>query len=284
MSAEVLTPVAAIYDELRALNAAWSVHVGRPGAEPGWVTGDDLRDAARGPFHQLLCAIGERAGTRDRRTIAASFALRYGWGSAMAIAPFLRYRCVPDVSLGNIALKFKPSTFFERTAIYDPRGTMIAADPRAGHASIATVADEAALVRVLRRTLYEQALPVVDALYRWSGFARRGTWGMVTSSWAAQFTGLCENRADHRVVWPVLDAFFAGDDLMAEMQPRLHAVAYRDHVHLYQRRASCCRYYLLPQGDLCASCPLVPHDERLARNQEWMAEQIDRTAPGAGHS
>jgi hypothetical protein len=34
------------------------------------------------------------------------------------------------------------------------------------------------------------------------GFARRGTWGMITSSWAAQFTGLCEDPTDQRSVQP----------------------------------------------------------------------------------
>ena len=28
--------------------------------------------------------------------------------------------------------------------------------------------------------------------------------------------------------------------------------------------------YLLPQMELCASCPLVSHEERFARNLEWL--------------
>ena len=46
----------------------------------------------------------------------------------------------------------------------------------------------------------------------------------------------------------------------------------------YQRRASCCRYYLLPQGSLCASCPLVSDEERLAKNLDWMREQLSKKA------
>jgi len=42
----------------------------------------------------------------DRRTIAASFAMRFGWASGMAIAPYLRAGCVPDVSLDNASFKF----------------------------------------------------------------------------------------------------------------------------------------------------------------------------------
>jgi hypothetical protein len=120
-------------------------------------------------------------------------------------------------------------------------------------------------------------------LYDWSGFAPRGTWGMLTSSWAAHFTALGDNRDDQRSMLPTIESFFAGHDLAAEMQPRLHPVTYRDITHVYQRRASCCRYYLLPQGDLCASCPLVSHEDRLARNIDWMQRQLERQTPGPGH-
>lgn len=284
MSNLAVSPVVDIYDNLRSLNASWAVHVGQPATEPGWVHGDALTDAGSGPFNDLLRNIGERAKTNDKRTIAASFCLRYGWASAMAIAPYLRYRCVPDIALSNISLKFKESTFFERTAIHEPRGVMVAGDPRANHRSIATVADDHALVRELRRALVDQAIPVVESLYQWSGFARRGSWGMITSSWASQLTGLSEDRQDHRTVWPAIDALFAGDDIVTAMQPLMHAVTYKEHTHLYQRRASCCRYYLLPDGDLCASCPLVSHDERVVRNQEWMQQQIERAGAGRGHS
>ena len=68
------------------------------------------------------------------------------------------------------------------------------------------------------------------------------------------------------------------------MRPRLHAVAYRDAVHVYQRRASCCRFYLVPEGELCASCPLVAHEARLERNLAWMKRQIDVTVVRQGHS
>jgi hypothetical protein len=36
--------------------------------------------------------------------------------------------------------------------------------------------------------------------------------------------------------------------------------------------------YLLPQGNLCASCPLVSHDERLRRNAEFMERQLVRAS------
>jgi hypothetical protein len=276
------SPVADIYLALQALDASWRVEIGQPDGL-GWITGAALREARSGPFHELLLRIGERAHTTNRLTIAASFALRYGWASAMAIAPYLRYQCVPDISLENVSFKFRPSTFFEGTAIHEARGVVAASDVRAGHESLSTVSDEAALLRELRRALTAQAAPVVEALYHWSGFARIGTWGMLTSSWAAHFTGLCEHRTDQRAMLPMIESFFAGNDLVTKMQPRMHAVACGETVHLYQRRASCCRWYLLPQGELCASCPLVSDEERVQRNLVWMKKQLERSVPSGGH-
>lgn len=282
MNEPTTSPVAEIYAALLSLDASWHVEIGRP-AGVGWIAGSDLRNAKSGPFHELLLRIGERSMTANRLTIAALFALRYGWASAMAIAPYLRHQCVPDISLENVSFKFKPSTFFERTAMHEARGTVTASDARAGHDSLWTVPDDEALLRELRNALTVQATPVVEALYEWSGFARIGTWGMLTSSWAAQFTALCENRNDQRPMLPVIESLFDGNDVVAKMRPRMHAVAYGEAIHLYQRRASCCRWYLLPQGELCASCPLVSDDERVRRNRAWMKKQLERSVPSGGH-
>jgi ferric iron reductase protein FhuF len=128
-------------------------------------------------------------------------------------------------------------------------------------------------------------MPVVEALHEWSGFARRGTWGMLTSSWASHITGLHGDNRDQRPAMSTLRDFFAGDDLVAIMQPRMHEVTCLGVTHLYQRRASCCRIYLLPNNELCASCPLVSQDERLDRNRAWMKTQLAReSGPRAGHA
>jgi ferric iron reductase protein FhuF len=136
--------------------------------------------------------------------------------------------------------------------------------------------DAADLLRVLRQELEQQATPVVDALYDWSGFSRKGSWGMITSSWAAQFITVCGVLSQQMNALPFLLKLFEGEDEIDKMKPLLHPVTLRGVTHLYQRRASCCRYYLLPKGDLCASCPLVCNEERLKRNKEWMEVQLNR--------
>jgi hypothetical protein len=227
----------------------------------------------------------ERAKTDDRKTMAASFALRVGWAGAVAIAPYLTHGTVPRVGLDNVSIKFRDTTLYERTAIHEPCGW----EPRPGVGQQSNAVDDApagadsaprsrALLRRLRHELAGQAAPVVRALQDWSGFAPRGSWGMITSSWAAQFITVCERLGGQALAAPILEDFFTGDDDIGRMQPRVHAVTMEGVTQLYQRRASCCRYYLLPKGDLCASCPLVSHDERLRRNHEFMARQLARKA------
>jgi ferric iron reductase protein FhuF len=263
--------VAHVFEALRHINPSWTVELGRPVPGDGWISGAELVNPSSGPLHELLQRIGARVQTADRRTIAALYAMRFGWASAMAIAPYVKFTAVPDVSLENVSLKFTPSTFLERMAIHEPSGV-------AGKAG-----DRHLLRQALRQQLTAQAVPVVEALHQWSGFAPRGTWGMLTSSWAAHLINLSADGPDQRGVLPELQRFFEGDDLAAVMQPRVHPVTYRDATHLYQRRASCCRFYLVPEGELCASCPLVSQEERIARNVAWMKQQLDGTAGSRGH-
>jgi hypothetical protein len=184
---------------------------------------------------------------------------------------------VPLVGLSNISLKFREDTLFERTAIYEPSGIVFAREAGISpHPRVQICVDTDTLRRVLRQELEQQAAPIVEALYQWSGFSRKGSWGMITSSWASQYINVCGHSGSQTDALPVLSAFFDGYDEIARMKPRLNPVTLREVTHLYQRRASCCRYYLHPQGDLSASCPLVSDAERTSRNLEWMEQQLNR--------
>ena len=281
------SPVETSLLSLRALDPTWRVDLGMPpqalnGFEfgaPFWMRGVDLRRAHEGPFHVLLQAIGEGLGTSDRRTIAASFALRFGWSAFAAIGPYIVHRCVPDISLENISLLFTEHTSFERTAIHSPVGAVLDKNPGdsgATHPLIQTVDDPAALLALLRSALRTQAMQVVDTLHGWSGFSKKGSWGLITSSWASLFLLVYDRVGSQMEAWPVMRAFFQGEDEIAAMAPQLHPLSVGNVTQLYQRRGSCCRFYLLPAGSLCASCPLVSPEERKQRNLTWMKQQFGR--------
>jgi hypothetical protein len=266
-----------LYQELRALQPTWQVDIGRPQG-PGWIPGTAFRIAGAGPFNALLSRIGDRLRTTDRRTIAAAFALRYGWSAGMALAPCLLGDCVPTITLDNVSFKFGDNTLFERVALHHPTGVMLHPGGGTPHPLIQWLPSHQDLVRWLRTSLVHQAQPIVDTLYAWSRCARKGLWGMITSSWGAQFMQICEaiDAQPSGVQYAV--PFFAGTDVVAQMQPSFYPVTYHHVTHLYHRRAACCRYYLLPQGSYCASCPLLSQEERMQRNRTWMQDLLDPAA------
>ena len=198
--------VESVFAELQTLDPKWRVDIGRPEDDTGWIRGTDMLRADQGPFHALLERIGTRFKTRDRMTVAASFALRFGWVASVAIVPFLARRCVPHVGLSNISLKFKENTLFERIAIHEPKGTI--AGGLSSSPLIHCVPDAGALLRVLRTELVDQTQPVVDALYQWSGFSRKGSWGMITSAWAAHFTEVHGRTGSQSDALPSILEFF----------------------------------------------------------------------------
>jgi hypothetical protein len=267
-------PLVSIFRALHARHSNWYVEIGKPSGT-GWIAGTDLRTAMQGPFHTLLSAIGEGLHTSDRLTIVASFALRYGWASGIAIAPYLFYQCVPKISLDNVSFKFHANTLFERAALHQPEGVMLQQDGLRQHSSIQVLSDTKALLSSLRDNLVQQAEPIVEALYHWSHFSIRGTWGLITSSWGSQFTTISREIDGPERVLPHVRQLFEGDDVVSQMQPHFYPVTYQNATHVYHRRSSCCRFYKIPQGQLCASCPVVSQEERIRQNQVYMKHLLE---------
>jgi ferric iron reductase protein FhuF len=272
------SPIAAVCQAVRARLPAWAVDLGRP-CGTGWTPGSDLRRADEGPFRALLARIGERLHTVDRRTIAASFALRYGWSSGMAVAPYLLYGCVPALTLDRVWFHFRGRMSDDRVAWHRPTGAMLRQDGMAPYPSVEYLPGPKAVVARLRTSLVRQADPVVDALSAWSQFARRGVWGLITSAWGAQFVRVCGEVGQQTDALPHLRQLFVGDDVVSQMQPRFYLVTYQQVTHVYHRGASCCRYYLLQPGQYCASCPLLSQEERLRRHIEWMKTLVASHEP-----
>jgi hypothetical protein len=110
-----------IYEQLRKLHPNWYVEFGKR-AGGGWIPGKELQEPDIGAFNALLARIGQRLKTSDRKIIAASFALRFGWSAGAAVAPFLLHQCVPDIGLENVSLKFNDFTLFEKVSMHEARG------------------------------------------------------------------------------------------------------------------------------------------------------------------
>jgi hypothetical protein len=283
-------PISSCYERLRKIHPNWYVEWGRHDSD-GWIPGKAFANAFDGRFQELLERIGMRMSTSDRKVIAASFALRFGWSAAAVVAPFLLEQCVPDVRLDNISLRFSETTFFEKVALRTARGMIVLHD--GGRVRLVQCNDDdlenegsisesdfdslqirSYLQAELRRVLFEQAEPVVDTLYAWARFSKRAIWGQITSSWGAQFVNIYAQLGRHFEALESVRSFFGEPPaFMANAQPRFYPVTHFGLTRIYHRRATCCLYFKLPQGNLCASCPLVGQEERVRRNKEW----IDRS-------
>jgi hypothetical protein len=226
--------------------------------------------------------IAARLHTTDRKIIAASFALRFGWSAGAAIAPFVLYQCVPDVSLDNIGLRFSEQTFFERVAILEARAIAVR-ESESEDIPLVTILDDTqsqetdskplhhpVLLAKLQETLSGQARPVIEALYSWSRFSKRALWGQIASSWGAQFSAILAHLKRHADALPYGTEFFADPSFLGAMRPWFYPVRHNGLVRIFHRRASCCLYYRIPGAAYCASCPLVSHAERVRRNKEWI--------------
>ena len=246
----------------------WFVEIGRPDGEH-WVSGEDLKNAHAAPFHDLLKRLGGTLGTEDRRTIAASFAMRFGWSAGAAIAAYVFHGWVPDIRLENISLRFGGrNTMFERLALHRAQGMLL-------NGGESEDASKETLLSVLRNTLFEQAAPVVEALRLWSHFPPRATWGMISSSWGAQCSNVFARFGDQCSAAELARALFRGTDVIAQTQPRFYPVTYNAVTRMYYRSSSCCRYYLLPNRQCCAQCPLLKEDHRIRRNVEWLQKSLE---------
>ena len=258
-----IQPVSSIpnaYAYLKTLHPKWDVALGVPNGK-GWLRGSDLFFPDAVPFRSLLQALGARREAEDRRSMAASFALRFGSSAGVAIAPFLLCRAVPNMSLDNISLKFGGNGLFERAALHQAEGAIGANEHQTED-----------LRRYLRQTLVDQATPVVDALHAWSRFSVRAIWGMITSSWGSQFAQVMQHVDAPHAGWTEAEHFFDGDDVIQQMRPQFYDVSHQGCMQVFHRRSACCRYYLMPEGNYCASCPLSPQEESIRRSKEWMTQ------------
>jgi hypothetical protein len=181
-----------------------------------------------------LAKIGSKIRTTNRLTIAASFALRYGSTSAMAVAPYLVSQCVPDVGLDNVSLRFGESGVLERAALHIPRCLMLVRPGALGPGDLVVTSEPDVLLARLRQVLLKQASGVVRALHEWSRFSLRGTWGLIASSWTAQFITMLRLLGRQHEAPDLLPRFFTGDDMLAKMQPTLAEITCHHVTRVYQ--------------------------------------------------
>lgn len=254
---------------------AGQIHLG-PTAGEGWMTGRNLADAGCDPLNRLLQTLGERAKTDDRKIIAAAFAARLGWSSVAGILPCLLAGHVPRLPPENTSLKFGAHTLFEATAIHECKW-VASSSSRATPPSLLPMEYASEVFCHLSEELHRYSRPIVDALHEWSRFSKRGIWGQIYAGWGSVIHSAVTVVSPSAAALPYIQAFFATPMDDAGMAPEFYALTYQDMTRLFHRRSSCCLFYKLPQGSLCASCPLETDDIRVTRNLDMLARESAST-------
>lgn len=248
---------------------------GGPARDGLWLSAEQLLSPEQEPLASLMARFAATGSSANRRVASAALLLRFGWTAGFGIAAYLAGEPVPR--LDDYAVLFAPSSLLHTLWI---RGVTLQSsaylwgDVGESGAGLPPVQDENSGRRhQLFTSLWQQFEPIVAAQHRWSGFSRHALWSMVTSGWAALFGSLARQLGD--ASWGIAEArgIFALHPELARAAPELYEVRVADAACTCQRRAACCLYFKCPGRSFCASCPLLPHSERLERNRQWVGAQ-----------
>lgn len=245
-------------ERLAMINPHWRIHFNQPDGD-GWLSGHDLSNAHEGNFNPLLEALGARLQTHRRKVIAASFALRFGWASALLIGPYLLDRRVPEIGLDDVSFRFNAQCLFEQAAMHSSDF------PCRENASPAD----------LQAALVAQTRPVVATLSSWSRYSEHALWGQVTSSWTGQFISILEQLDSKADVLEQAQAFMAASALPDKVLPQIYEMRDGDQVRRYQKRASCCLYFKTSkEAGYCLGCPIATDSWREERVKQLLQQPI----------
>jgi hypothetical protein len=226
-----------------------------PADRDDWIDDAALGDPETGPLADLNARFVAAGFGVNRRAVAASLMLRYGWAAGFIIAAWLARREI--VRIDRFALKFSSMTMVEAVWIRDARILPDRGEEEGRHA--------------LLESLLAFTEPLIASQHHWSRFSRHALWSMVTSSWAAQFAAIGERLGRRDEAVEEVRRLMGRDPEIAAAAPRLYEVEAGRRTQTCQRRAACCLYFKGPRQHFCASCPIIPATERIARNRDWVA-------------
>lgn len=238
-------------------------HIGKPNGD-GWIHGKTLLEPEQGAFQELLLKIGARINTGNRRVIAASFALRYGWAAGAPLNIFINHHAVMNLALDNISLRFCNAALYQDYSLHNIdavyRTNSIQWPDKNG-------------TDAMSEQLYEQAAPVVNALHAWSRFSRRALWSMVVSSWSSQCIRITESSLhDRNSGYALAERILQYNPDLYRNKPVFYSMQHGAEQRLFQKRHGCCLYYLAPDSSFCTSCPLIDDEERVKRSYRYLQQ------------
>jgi hypothetical protein len=231
------------------------------GAE-SWMGRDELCAPESAPLSDLIARFSAKGFAPNKKAASASLLLRIGWAGGFQIASYLVCRRVPYLHDYDYALRFGAHTGLNGLLVKEASFVGEGADD-----------DAKSLRELLLQSLIDVAEPIVAAHHAWSRFSRHALWAMVTSSWAGQFAAVARQMGDSELGIREARETFALSPEIARAAPELYDVRSEDLACTCQKRSACCLYFKSPGRNFCASCPILPKEERLERNLAWVCSQ-----------
>lgn len=220
----------------------------------GWIDRAALLDPDEGPLSDLIERLIAAGFGANRRAVSASLLLRQGWAAGPIIAAHLvagRVLRIEDFSLRFSGATLVESVWIRQADAWQPSTTR---GLRAG----------------TLKSLLLFSEPLLDSQSAWSGYSRHALWSMLASSWLAQFAAIGERLGRRRQAVHEARVMLGNHSELARALPDTYEMACGKRSEFCQVLKACCLSYKGYRHSFCASCPLVPNQERFLRNREWV--------------
>lgn len=256
----------ALVGRLNALEPHLKFQVGDPlerenAIEDGWLDEADLTTIEAGRQRRVVERLSGGEFGASRRAVSASVLLRYGWSAGLLVGVYLTSGIV--LRGAKLRLRFTPA----HAALAD---VSVLSVTNVVNLQMHT---EQGLRRSLSDELISHAQPIVEAHHEWSGFSRKALWSMVTSSWGAQFTHISERLGTPERGLAEAEQVLKLDPVIEAARPDMYVVEADGKQGVCQMRRLCCLWFKSGKRQFCASCPIIPADDRLERNRKWIAQR-----------
>jgi len=234
---------------------------GRP-EEADWVPAARLLEPGSPLLRERLREFGEQMAA-PRQDVAASLLLEAYAGllAAVGFGCLLGAGVVPDLSAGNVTLRFGPGGVPDLVAL--AQGWDAAVGVRAG-----ARAPRVAELGRLAEGLLDRHLGVLVARLGELRVRRgpRPLWGLVANGCANALVeaAVAAGHPPWRV-HALVEAFFGLPGSPLPGPPRLLEVPTGSGTRLLRKRVSCCLFSARPGCDPCATCPVFSDEQATAR-------------------
>jgi ferric iron reductase protein FhuF len=267
-------PFAATCAHLKEHLAYLDLVVGMPD-EDGWIAAMDLAAAAAPERAEIMRRIAAANQTQDRHVVAMWFWNAYTWPVLMgSVLSYVLERRVPDLAPANIMLHWNDAGMTDGAAFRSGHFVALPDDPAVDDEDCTIVPDRDALHAVLVEQITQHYVPpMLDMLAAHSPLGTRALWATVADRCAGTViqtvTELGTDTCRHEVAALLRDAPLHGTTGVL-------AVEHDGREAFFLRRGGCCYSYKLPQYGYCATCPLLPIEERVQRLRTQLTQTMEQ--------